>query len=982
MGRTMGGPQKQNSSSSSASNVRVVARIRPLAKYEIENGSKQIVTSLPGLNTVGGGDDGEDGDDIKVPTEPEILQVQPSSSSAEKRWFELDAVLDDNSTQRETYIKSGAQQAVTEDIFKGFNCTILAYGQTGSGKTFTMGSAAGTSTEIGEMEGIIPRACADLFQHIDTRCDGNAQVELSYLEIYNEEMRDLLVSNNGGGTNNNSNKKGVELKIRETLNGEVYVGGLSSRPVSSSTLIGEYMEEASQRRVVASTKMNATSSRSHAICVLRIKGVLEDSTKFEAKLTLVDLAGSERIKKTGAEGGRRQEGININKGLFILGQVVSALSETRKKYKRKPPYRDSKLTRLLQDSLGGNSRTIMLACVSPADFNLDETITTLRYATNARNIKNTATRNVIKSLSPEEAAKLQRENQLLQAQVKELQETIRKMAATTDSSTVDSSSSSSSCNTDDESSSVVSSPSEDRSSGTNAGADGGETTMSQQKARLSALENNNCNVHASQRIMESMAQDAIELPDLKKKIAILEEEIASKHDVEAENMELHEELQDIKADADSARLAANKMSKIMEQLQLLKDDEIDKKKMEHDHIKVEEAWVSFVFQVLQTNNEHLKKLQDDFGTVTNLVDSPEFMGLKERKGFMSMFRQRIGGGGERSPTSISSIKQQPSNGDDNSVPNSSNSDDNNGNNKNNKNKIQRSDSNSVNTEETKQQAQERDDPTNIMKVIVNLKDELKAAHEVIRQQRVQVKTAMKSSKEAQEKNSSSATKNDGGEQEVSTAPSEESAEVATPVDSPTISALEYRKLKERYTQLEIDRCWGEFQLRDRITNDALKFHRRIRAVMQKANSSDSKGGSTSYILSNGGTAVAAQNEDQQQQQHRTEEEFKMKVDTELRSRLKTVADHLLVFKGRLVEMEKHVAAEMNSLGAIRNSLRVQQNEMELEIGTSEIEKCMLDKDDNNLLEQLTSLLVGPVKNLGSYQSESIPDNDENNAIMI
>lgn len=152
----MGGPQKQNSSSSSASNVRVVARIRPLAKYEIENGSKQIVTSLPGLNTVGGGDDGEDGDDIKVPTEPEILQVQPSSSSAEKRWFELDAVLDDNSTQRETYIKSGAQQAVTEDIFKGFNCTILAYGQTGSGKTFTMGSAAGTSTEIGEMEGIIP----------------------------------------------------------------------------------------------------------------------------------------------------------------------------------------------------------------------------------------------------------------------------------------------------------------------------------------------------------------------------------------------------------------------------------------------------------------------------------------------------------------------------------------------------------------------------------------------------------------------------------------------------------------------------------------------------------------------------------------------------------------------------------------------------------------------------------------------------------
>ena len=172
--------------------------------------------------------------------------------------------------------------------------------------------------------------------------------------------------------------------------------------------------------------MNAVSSRSHAICVLRIRGVLEDF-QFQSKLTLVDLAGSERIKKTGAQGNRRQEGININKGLFVLGQVISALAEQRPKYKRKPPYRDSKLTRLLQDSLGGNSQTIMIACVSPADFNREETITTLRYATNARNIQNSATRNVVKSISPEEAAKLERANQLLTAQVKELNETIRTM---------------------------------------------------------------------------------------------------------------------------------------------------------------------------------------------------------------------------------------------------------------------------------------------------------------------------------------------------------------------------------------------------------------------------------------------------------------------------------------------------------------------------------------------------------------------------
>jgi hypothetical protein len=215
------------------------------------------------------------------------------------------------------------------------------------GKTFTMGTAVGAG-EIGEFDGIIPRACADLFKAIEEKCDNHAQGELSYLEVYNEEIRDLLTDDTS-----------TPLRIRETLDGQVYVRGLQSRPVRGPEEIGKFMEEASGRRVVAATKMNATSSRSHAICVLRINGVLEDDTKFEAKLTLVDLAGSERIKKTGAQGGRAQEGININKGLFVLGQVVGALAEQRPKLKRKPPYRDSKLTRLLQDSLGGNSRTIM-----------------------------------------------------------------------------------------------------------------------------------------------------------------------------------------------------------------------------------------------------------------------------------------------------------------------------------------------------------------------------------------------------------------------------------------------------------------------------------------------------------------------------------------------------------------------------------------------------------------------------------------------
>jgi len=931
-----------------ASNVRVVARIRPMAKYEIANGSKEIVKSLPSLSSSMGGP-------IQIPTEPEVLEVKPAG--AEKRWFELDAVLDGKSTQEEAYIKSGAQDAVTQNLFKGFNCTILAYGQTGAGKSFTMGSAAGTSMEIGEFDGIIPRACVDLFSQIQKRCDGNAQVELSYLEIYNEEMRDLLVDDKE--LKKSKNGKG-DMKIRETLNGEVYVSGLSAQSVDSPKAIGKFMDEASSRRVTASTAMNAVSSRSHAICVLRIKGVLEDDTKFQAKLTLVDLAGSERIKKTGAEGGRRKEGININKGLFVLGQVVSALSETRPKYKRKPPYRDSKLTRLLQDSLGGNSRTIMVACVSPADFNLDETVTTLRYATNARNIKNTATRNVVKSLSPEEAAKLQRENQLLKAQVQDLQATIRKMGADHDGSST-------------AATSVVSSI--DSVSSEEDGDDisdaAGEMTLSKQKSRIQELENevrklklSSSNPGAS-GITEIMAEDAITLPSLKKRIAELEEEVADKKEVEAENMELQADMNDLKSDASSARLAADKMSGILEQLKSLKGDEIDKKRMEFDHIKVEEAWVSFVYQVLETNRQHMGKLQNDFMIVAKSVDSPDFMIEGPRSGFMSRIKNRIGNrrlvaNNVRSPTSGNGSTHGGSihgnsrhersvhvaNGSsrhERSIPTGNNSRRERSSNvaDESSSRHQRSvggnssrRSRSINTdEESKQDPQE--DPTNIMKVIVNLKDELKAAHEVIRQQRVQVESAM------QHKLTEESKSDD---------PDSESSKPTILADDSTVPALEFRKLKDQYTKLEIDRCWAEFQLRDRITNDALKFHRRIRAVMQKSR---------------------AQGNSVQEDPEVHEMEIKSKVDAEIRQRLRTVMEHLKSFEGRMVQMQTHVSSEMDSLGAIRDSLRVQQDEMELDIGVSEIEQHMLDKDDSDLLAQLTTLLVGPVKNLGSFPSDDM-----------
>jgi len=470
-----------------------------------------------------------------------------------------------------------------------------------------MGTAVRGST-VDDMDGMIPRCVVDLFDSIAEKCDGNAKVELSYLEIYNEEIRDLLV------------EKEKPLKIRETLDGEVYVSGLETRIVASPVEIGKYMEEAAGRRVVAATAMNAVSSRSHAICTLHVSGVVETgegSDKFSSKLTLVDLAGSERVKKTGAQGARAKEGININKGLFILGQVVSALSDKGKggKLKRKPPYRDSKLTRLLQDSLGGNSRTIMVACVSPADYNIDESINTLRYATSARNIKNSATRNLVKNISPEEAAKLQRENQLLKQQVKELQETVKQLTTDQNATTGVSFALS-----DDEASvhSVATAPL--------TGPEGAE----EHSKRVHELEKEVESLKkelltAKGDIRKSVSASAVELPAMKVQVAQMQEELEAAEALAEENEALRAELEDAKTDAESARHAAAKLSDIMDKLKELKEDEIDKKRVEYNHMKKEEAWVSFVFQMLNNHKDQMTRLHEDFDLVLRIVESPSMM---------------------------------------------------------------------------------------------------------------------------------------------------------------------------------------------------------------------------------------------------------------------------------------------------------------------------------------------------------------------
>jgi hypothetical protein len=385
-------------------NVNVVLRLRPFVAHEKEKGCTKVVHK------------------VRSKSSDEVVQVNQKTN----RYFEFDAVLDESDSQKDVYLKSGAHKAVTTDIFRGFNSTIFAYGQSGSGKTFTMGTtkSAGGS-EIRENSGVIPRACADLFAHIGEKCQGNASVELSYLEVYNEEIRDLLTSD-----------VDRKIQIREDFNGEVFVEGLTTIEVTSPLEVGKLMNEANGRRAVASTKINEVSSRSHAICIISIQGTTIEDVTFRSRLTLVDLAGSERLAKTENTGWRRKEGININQGLFVLGLVISALTEKRPHMKRNPPYRESKLTRLLQDSLGGNSRTIMIACCSPADFHADETVNTLRYATQARSIENPATANIIHDESSEqvlalkeENEELRRENELLKQQLLDYQVTIKQITS-------------------------------------------------------------------------------------------------------------------------------------------------------------------------------------------------------------------------------------------------------------------------------------------------------------------------------------------------------------------------------------------------------------------------------------------------------------------------------------------------------------------------------------------------------------------------
>ncbi|XP_023291735.2 chromosome-associated kinesin KIF4A isoform X1 [Lucilia cuprina] len=328
--------------------VRVALRVRPLVPSEQARGCQVAVEKMDGAN-----------------------QVLVNNTDA----FSFNFVFDWRDTQEQVYNLSVSD--MLDKLFSGFNATILAYGQTGSGKTHTMGTAFDGALD--ENVGVIPRAMHDIFERIKKLSDEfEFVIKCSFMELYQEQLYDLL--------SEKSREESV-IDMREDRNGILMVG-LTEKEVFTAKETTDCLVKGSTGRAVASTAMNQQSSRSHAIFTVTLQATKKDESRAvtTSKFHLVDLAGSERSKKTGATGDRFKEGVKINQGLLALGNVISALGDGKGAgFVR---YRDSKLTRLLQDSLGGNSVTLMIACVSPADYNVAETLSTLRYADRARKIKN------------------------------------------------------------------------------------------------------------------------------------------------------------------------------------------------------------------------------------------------------------------------------------------------------------------------------------------------------------------------------------------------------------------------------------------------------------------------------------------------------------------------------------------------------------------------------------------------------------------
>ncbi|XP_018406926.1 PREDICTED: osmotic avoidance abnormal protein 3-like [Cyphomyrmex costatus] len=325
--------------------VKVAVRCRPISNKELQQGCQNIVTIDPLTKSC----------------------TLENTTSGSGKVYQFDAAFSPSATTESVYEDVGS--VIVEAVLEGYNGTVFAYGQTGCGKSFTM-------------RGFIERALEHLFEATSTASSETRYLALlSYLEIYNERLRDLLQDDTG-----------ETLTLKEDPTKGTYVaGGLREVTVKDATECAALVQQGDQRRAAAATKMNAASSRSHAVLTLSLEAIAinNDDKRGNAvrrgRLHLVDLAGSERQTRTGATGDRLKEAASINLSLSALGNVISALAAGNGRH---VPYRDSKLTRLLRDSLGGNARTLMIACISPSDIDADETLSTLRYAARARCIKN------------------------------------------------------------------------------------------------------------------------------------------------------------------------------------------------------------------------------------------------------------------------------------------------------------------------------------------------------------------------------------------------------------------------------------------------------------------------------------------------------------------------------------------------------------------------------------------------------------------
>ncbi|KND04175.1 uncharacterized protein SPPG_01608 [Spizellomyces punctatus DAOM BR117] len=340
----------------STENVIVVIRCRPFSERERQAGHKKVV---------------------KIDPQTASISLTNPKTESDIKNFTFDAAFDEDSRQVEVY--DATARIIVDAVLGGFNGTVFCYGQTGTGKTFSMQGIS----DVPDLRGIIPQAFHHIFDHISHRStEKKFLVRVSFLEIYNEEIKDLLVKQTKG-------QKVSGLDLKEHPETGVYVKDLSAHVVKSVPEMEDLMTIGNKNRSVGATLMNENSSRSHSIFTITVESAEpgEDGKDriVAGKLHLVDLAGSERQSKTGASGDRLKEATKINLSLSALGNCISALVDGKSSH---VPYRDSKLTRLLQDSLGGNAKTLMIATLSPASYNYDETLSTLRYANRAKSIKN------------------------------------------------------------------------------------------------------------------------------------------------------------------------------------------------------------------------------------------------------------------------------------------------------------------------------------------------------------------------------------------------------------------------------------------------------------------------------------------------------------------------------------------------------------------------------------------------------------------